>query len=172
MSRTRASASRSSPWYCRRSSHRRTSPEVQIRKRLPHLDQRGGATLRSAQCCYRRGGIMMLKKSTIAVAFFCVPLLAGCASGGLSKRETGALGGGALGAGAGALIGHATGHTAGGAAIGGALGALTGAVVGDQIQAGDNRSDAQDEELRRQRQEIEQLKRQPSRDRDSDYERY
>jgi len=112
----------------------------------------------------------MLKKSTIAVAFFCVPLLAGCASGGLSKRETGALGGGALGAGAGALIGHATGHTAGGAAIGGALGALTGAVVGDQIQAGDNRSDAQDAELQRQRREIEDLKRTQSRD--SDYERY
>ena len=112
----------------------------------------------------------MLKKNTIAIAFLALPLLAGCASGGLSKRETGALGGGALGAGAGALIGHATGHTAGGAAIGGALGALTGAVVGDQIQAGDNRSDAQDEELRRQRREIEDLKRNQSRD--SDYERY
>ena len=106
------------------------------------------------------------------VAALCAPLIAGCASGGLSKRETGALGGGALGAGAGALIGHATGHTAGGAAIGGALGALTGAVVGDQIQAGDQRSDAQDEELRRQRQEIDQLRRQQSNDRDSDYERY
>jgi uncharacterized protein YcfJ len=114
----------------------------------------------------------MIRKNTLIVALFCVPLIAGCASGGLSKRETGALGGGALGAGAGALIGHATGHTAGGAAIGGALGALTGAVVGDQIQAGDNRSEAQDEELRRQRQEIEALKRQQNRDRDSDYERY
>ena len=113
----------------------------------------------------------MLRKPW-TVALVCLPLLAGCASGGLSKRETGALGGGALGAGAGALIGHATGHTAGGAAIGGALGALTGAVVGDQIQAQDNRSESQDEELRRQRQEIDNLKRQQSRDRDSDYERY
>lgn len=114
----------------------------------------------------------MVGKNALIVALFCVPLVAGCASGGLTKRETGALGGGALGAGAGALIGHATGHTAGGAAIGGALGALTGAVVGDQIQAGDNRSTAQDEELRRQRQEIEDLKRQQNRNRDSDYERY
>ncbi len=114
----------------------------------------------------------MLRKNTVAIALFCAPLIAGCASGGLSKRETGALGGGALGAGAGALIGHATGHTAGGAAIGGALGALTGAVVGDQIQAQDNRSDAQDDELRRQRQEIDNLKRQQNRSRDDDYERY
>ena len=53
-----------------------------------------------------------------------------------------------------------------------ALGALTGAVVGDQIQAGDQRSDAQDEELRRQRREIDDLRRQQSRDRDDDYERY
>ena len=113
-----------------------------------------------------------MRRNLFIVAALCAPLIAGCASGGLSKRETGALGGGALGAGAGALIGHATGHTAGGAAIGGALGALTGAVVGDQIQAGDQRSDAQDEELRRQRQEIDQLKRQQSNDRDSDYERY
>ena len=67
-----------------------------------------------------------MRKNLAMTALFCVPLIAGCASGSLSKRETGALGGGALGAGAGALIGHATGHTAGGAAIGGALGALTG----------------------------------------------
>src|SRR5437870_7813117 len=108
-----------------------------------------------------------MRKNLAMAALFCVPLIAGCASGSLSKRETGALGGGALGAGAGALIGHATGHTAGGAALGGALGALTGAVVGDQIQAGDNRSDAQDEELRRQRKEIEDLKRQQNQNRDS-----
>lgn len=114
----------------------------------------------------------MLRKGAVVIALFCVPLIASCASGGLSKRETGALGGGALGAGAGAIIGHATGHTAGGAAIGGALGALTGAVVGDQIQAQDNRGDSQDEELRRQRREIEDLKRQDSRTRDDDYERY
>ncbi len=113
-----------------------------------------------------------MRKNILIVALFCVPLIAGCASGGLTKRETGALGGGALGAGAGALIGHATGHTAGGAAIGGALGALTGAVVGDQIQAQDQRSDSQDAELRRQRQEIDQLRRQQNQERDSDYERY
>jgi outer membrane protein OmpA-like peptidoglycan-associated protein len=77
----------------------------------------------------------------------------------MSKREAGALGGGAVGAGAGALIGHATGNTAAGAAIGGALGALTGAVVGDQIQATDQKLDAREQELARNRELIEELKR-------------
>jgi outer membrane protein OmpA-like peptidoglycan-associated protein len=86
-------------------------------------------------------------------------LLGGCASGGVSKREGGALGGGAIGAGAGALIGHATGNTAAGAAIGGALGALGGAVVGDQIQAGDQKLDARQQEIARNRELIEELKR-------------
>jgi outer membrane protein OmpA-like peptidoglycan-associated protein len=86
-------------------------------------------------------------------------LLAGCASGGLSKREGGALGGAAVGAGTGAIIGHATGNTAAGAAIGGALGALGGAVVGDQIQAGDQKLDAREQEIARNRQLIEELKR-------------
>lgn len=94
-----------------------------------------------------------------AVAAGSLILLAGCASGGLSKRETGALGGGALGAGTGAIIGHATGNTAAGAAIGGALGALGGAVVGDQIQAGDQKLDARDQEIARNRELIEELKR-------------
>src|ERR1043165_547288 len=110
----------------------------------------------------------MHTRQLVVCSALAVTLFGGCAQ--LNTTQKNALGGGMLGAGAGALIGHATGHTAGGAAIGGALGALTGAVVGDQIQAGDNRSDAQDEELRRQRREIEDLKRNQSRD--SDYERY
>ncbi len=82
-----------------------------------------------------------------------------CAAGPPSKREVGTLGGAALGAGAGALIGHATGNTAAGAAIGGVLGGLGGAVVGDQIQAGDQRLDARDKEIARNRELIEELKR-------------
>lgn len=80
-------------------------------------------------------------------------------SGPPTKRETGALGGAALGAGVGALIGHATGNTAAGAALGGALGGLGGAVVGDQIQAGDQRLDAREREIARNRELIEELKR-------------
>jgi len=99
-------------------------------------------------------------------------VLTGCASGGLTAREKGALGGGALGAGAGAIIGHQTGHAGAGAAIGGALGALGGAVVGDQMEAQNQRSSAQDAELERQRREIEELKRRQEQSGDYDYERY
>jgi outer membrane protein OmpA-like peptidoglycan-associated protein len=88
----------------------------------------------------------------------CALLGVSCA-GPPSKRETGALGGAALGAGAGALIGHATGNTAAGAAIGGALGGLAGGVVGDQIQAGDQKLDAREQEIARNRALIEELKR-------------
>jgi len=76
-----------------------------------------------------------------------------------TKRETGALGGAALGAGAGALIGHATGNTAAGAAIGGALGGLGGAVVGDQLEATDQKLDAREREIAKNRELIEELKR-------------
>ena len=108
--------------------------------------------------------------STLSLLCLTAVLSAGCASGGLSKREAGALGGGALGAGAGALIGHQSGHAGAGAAIGGALGVLGGAVVGDQMEAQDQRGTAQDEEMARQRAEIEALKREQNRD--DDYERY
>ncbi len=96
--------------------------------------------------------------ATAAVALM-VFLLSSCAAGGPTKREAGALGGAALGAGAGAIIGHATGNTAAGAAIGGALGGLTGAVVGDQFEAQDQKLDAREREIARNRQLIEELKR-------------
>ena len=94
-----------------------------------------------------------------AMAAVCVLGLAACSSGGPTKRETGALGGAALGAGVGALIGHATGNTAAGAAIGGALGGVGGAVVGDQLQATDQKLDAREREIARNRELIEELKR-------------
>ncbi len=50
------------------------------------------------------------------------------------RTATGALTGGAIGAGTGAIIGNYAGHnTAGGAAIGGAIGALTGGIIGHSI---------------------------------------
>lgn len=110
------------------------------------------------------------------LALASVVFLSACASGGLTAREKGALGGGALGAGAGAIIGHQTGSAGAGAAIGGALGALGGALVGDQVEAQGQRSTQLEStsvehrrELERQRQEIEELKRDR---RDDDYERY
>jgi uncharacterized protein YcfJ len=62
--------------------------------------------------------------------------LVGCYTpeGQPDRTASGALLGGALGAGTGAIIGNYAGHnTAGGAAIGGALGALTGAIVGNAM---------------------------------------
>ena len=64
-------------------------------------------------------------------------LLTGCYTpdGQPDRTATGALMGGAIGAGTGALIGNASGHhTAEGAAIGGAVGLLTGALIGNSME--------------------------------------
>ena len=115
----------------------------------------------------------MATRHLVVVAILAVALLAGCAAGPMTKREGGALGGGALGAGTGALIGHAVGHTAGGAAIGGALGVLGGVLLGDQLQAMDQRSERLEGEIHQQRHEIARLKKRlRDQDPELDYERY
>ena len=87
----------------------------------------------------------------------------------MTTREKGAGIGALGGAAAGGLIGAAVGHPGAGAAIGGVLGLGTGALVGDQLQGQEiKQSDQQKQintnqaELERQRQELEQLKRQQS----------
>jgi hypothetical protein len=55
--------------------------------------------------------------------------MGGCSS--MNNTESGALGGGVIGAGVGALVGAATGHAAAGALIGGGAGAAVGAVAGN-----------------------------------------
>ena len=97
--------------------------------------------------------------SRLPVAFAASSLWLMACAGQPTKRETGALGGAALGAGVGAIIGHATGNTAAGAAIGGALGGVGGAVVGDKLEATDQKLDARERELARNRELIEELKR-------------
>ncbi|MFN2427231.1 MAG: OmpA family protein [Candidatus Binatia bacterium] len=91
-----------------------------------------------------------LKRRVLAV--FMASAVAGCASGPMSPRETGALTGAAVGVGSGALIGSAAGGTVEGALIGGAVGAVAGAIIGDSVQARQQRA-ARDaalaEELRR-----------------------
>lgn len=71
----------------------------------------------------------------IALIGMAALLFSACASGGLTTREKGTLGGAALGAATGAIIGSATGKAGTGALIGAGLGGLTGAVIGDQLQA-------------------------------------
>ena len=53
--------------------------------------------------------------------------------GNYDRTASGALTGGALGAGTGAIIGSASGHAGPGAAIGGALGLLTGSIIGNAM---------------------------------------
>lgn len=104
-------------------------------------------------------------------------LLGGCAAP-LTQTEKGALGGGALGAGAGAIIGSSIHHGSPGkgALIGGALGALGGGLVGNQMEGQTQRQNAQSDEveaqrreIERQRREIEDLRKDRYGDRDSDH---
>lgn len=111
----------------------------------------------------------MIRRSSVAtVTILCTALvlLTSCAQP-LSKREKGALVGGGLGAATGAIIGAAVGNPGAGAAIGGALGAGSGALVGDQLQKRENvateqqrQIEEQQRELARNRQLLEELKRQ------------
>ena len=105
---------------------------------------------------------------TMIVLFLISGLLA--CSEPLTTRETGAAIGGVGGAAAGGIIGSAVGHPGAGAAIGGALGLGTGALIGDRLQAMERKqTDLEkqikdnESELKRQRQELEILKKQSER---------
>jgi outer membrane protein OmpA-like peptidoglycan-associated protein len=110
----------------------------------------------------------MMKTATVrgVLVPVVILLLAGC-SQPLNKREKGVLVGGGLGAATGAIIGAAVGNPGAGAAIGGALGAVGGGVVGDQLQKRENVAneqqqviDQQKQELARNRELLEELKKQ------------
>lgn len=92
-------------------------------------------------------------------------LLAGCEGQEFGARETGALGGAAVGAGLGAIIGNQTGSTGAGIAIGSAFGALSGALIGNQIdntnaaaKETEDRLAAQDKMLAENQRLIEELR--------------
>jgi len=75
----------------------------------------------------------MNMKQKLVTASIGVILAAG-SFGCSTNAGTGALVGGAAGAGVGAIIGHNShGRTASGAAIGGAVGAVTGAIIGNEM---------------------------------------
>ncbi len=78
-------------------------------------------------------------------------VLAGCAEPGDATR-TGALGGGAVGAGLGAIIGSQTGDPGAGVAIGALAGAGAGAAIGNAFDARDAAIRNQDEAIARQEQ--------------------
>lgn len=88
----------------------------------------------------------------------------------LTTREKGAVVGGVGGAAAGGIVGSAVGHPGAGAAVGGALGLGAGALIGDRLQAMEQKQadlekqiKINDTELKRQRQELENLKKQSER---------
>lgn len=94
--------------------------------------------------------------------------LAGCTK---PKQTTavGSVAGGAIGAGLGAIVGNQTGNAGSGVAIGAVAGAATGALIGNALQAQQEKADSQRETLQRQEQsiraqrsEIEELRRMQS----------
>lgn len=110
-----------------------------------------------------------MKKTSVLRGFVLLAvlvLLASC-SQPLGKREKGVLVGGGLGAATGAIIGAVVGNPGAGAAIGGALGAVGGGLVGDQLQQRDQVAGEQEQQIEQQKQELarnrqllEELKRQ------------
>lgn len=111
-----------------------------------------------------------LKRNSSWVAAIAVTatLLAGCAGGALTTREKGAGIGALGGATAGGIIGSAVHHPLAGAMIGTVLGAGAGGLIGDQLMGRENVARDQDnqiqsnqQELERQRRDIEQLQRRP-----------
>ncbi len=109
------------------------------------------------------------KSSAFSLLLALALLGAGCAGGPLSTREKAAGIGTLGGAAAGGLIGAAVGRPAAGALIGGGLGLGAGALVGDQMQGQEIQNQRQDQQIRRnedelyrQSRDIERLRRQQS----------
>jgi outer membrane lipoprotein SlyB len=106
------------------------------------------------------------RKMCLRVFFLMLIAFVSSCSQPLNKREKGVLVGGGIGAATGAIIGAAVGAPGAGAAIGGAVGAVGGGIIGDQLQGVENRQNAQQaqidqqqREIRRQKAEINTLKR-------------
>ncbi len=77
-----------------------------------------------------------ISKHAVVCGFAAVMLIiTGCTTpeGQPDRTATGALTGGAIGAGTGAIIGSVSGHAGPGALIGGAVGALTGGIIGNAM---------------------------------------
>ncbi len=108
----------------------------------------------------------MVRPSLFRTSLLCIALtLVACEGQQFGARETGALGGAALGAGLGAIIGNQVGSTGAGIAIGSAVGALSGGLVGNELDRqgealnqNDQRIANQDRQLEENRRLIEELR--------------
>lgn len=102
-----------------------------------------------------------IHRNTLSVALLGVLLVvsAGCEGRGLSRRESGALAGGALGAGLGAIVGNQVGSSGAGIAIGAAIGAASGALMGNSLDNSHDAMDETDRTLERQERELEENRR-------------
>lgn len=105
---------------------------------------------------------------TLALALVAFVATTGCTK---PKQTTAvsAAAGGAIGAGLGAIVGNQTGNAGSGVAIGAVAGAATGALIGNALQAQQEKLDSQkesiqrqDQAIRAQRSEIEELRRMQS----------
>jgi hypothetical protein len=91
----------------------------------------------------RANGELKMKRALLSVV--AMGILGSGIAGCETKAGTGALIGGAAGAGLGAIIGKQShGHTAGGAVIGGAAGALGGALIGNELDKKDQQEERRD----------------------------
>lgn len=100
-----------------------------------------------------------MKQSQLARITIFTVVLALSACSDRPNTTTGALAGGALGAGTGAIIGHQSGHGGEGALIGGAAGALVGAGVGNTLDSTDGVQYPEDEVIRRQHAQMDRQQR-------------
>jgi tetratricopeptide (TPR) repeat protein len=110
----------------------------------------------------------LLSPRTLLLTTVATLALTGCTK---PKQTTavGSVAGGAIGAGLGAIVGNQTGNAGSGVAIGAVAGAATGALIGNALQAQQEKGDSQRETLQRQEQsiraqrsEIEELRRMQS----------
>ncbi len=98
------------------------------------------------------------RKAVLTACVISIFLL-GCEAERLGARETGALTGGALGAGLGAIVGNQFGSPGAGIAIGAGFGALTGGLIGNEVQGQEAVLSERDERLRAQEAQLEENRR-------------
>ena len=88
------------------------------------------------------------------IGLFSLLLFSACSSIEIGQRESGALLGGAVGAGLGAVIGNQSGNSGAGVAIGSGIGLITGGLIGNQLDKRDEEFQAKDVRIDKQAQMI------------------